>query len=224
MQAGRIAAGSSRASRLDPFSCPCVSRPPMKRPTSAAGHRALSRARRCSPIGTPACAWRSICRSRHFVASPFGAERKRIRHADRDRRRAGARRSGIIFAAILFQCLRRYRGRVAVLGPCAWPAASRRRARRQFARAFRAAWARCASKRQLGGAAEAAPLRRRPKICCGAGRAWAQIRRAFIAASVKSSPGTDVARPSAARLIIPVSTDSRHLLCRDMANLDDISN
>ncbi len=68
MEVGRIAAGSSRAGLRGstPSLCPCVSKPPMPRPTSAGASSICTASAWCCAVRCAACAWRSTCRSTAF--------------------------------------------------------------------------------------------------------------------------------------------------------------
>ena len=136
---GRAARGQCGST---PSLCPCVSRPPTRRPTDAAASSICIANAWCCGARCAACAWRSICRSRRFAAWRSGCTAtpacllkipRRL-----DRRRARARRSGFVAAVVCFGRGRRHRRRMAVLGPRARAAVVGRRRRRQVARTVRA--------------------------------------------------------------------------------------
>ena len=68
MRSGGCSAGSSRALRLDPFALParfCGER--CRRPTSGCGTSSFIVSAWWCGVRSPACAWRSTCRSRTFA-------------------------------------------------------------------------------------------------------------------------------------------------------------
>ena len=140
MEAGRFAAGSSRALRLDPFSLPVR----FEAADEAADgrrrvidlHRERVVVRRSvrgmrMALNLPVAAFRGVAiRLTGAAGAPPTSIAVVLEHGD----------PALSLPLFSSSTSRRHRRRMAVLGPRAWSAASHRRARRLFARAVCAAW------------------------------------------------------------------------------------
>ena len=191
---GRAARGQSHSGST-PSLCPCVSRPPTRRPTDAAASSICIANAWCCGARCAACAWRSICRSRRFAAWRSGCTATPVCLLKIPRRHRSPSCSSTPIRLCRCRCL--LRPRPTTSSPNGSPGAACSGCRCWSPKATASCanrsrdWARCASKLPPGGADAARQSRGAGRRgSCAVGPANCRKRRWSIAASARSSQET----------------------------------
>ncbi len=197
MEAGRFAAGSSRALRLDPFSLPAR--------FEAVDDAADGRVRVVDLYSRRVVVRRSVRGMRMAINVPVAAFRGVVhssagraeRAADGNCRCARTQRSGAVAAAVFVERKRRDRRRMAILGPRARPAASGRASATAACASHSRASVLCASRPPTWRRRRRSAIaRRRPRYLVAASRRHVAADAGLASrASARSSPEIKYAAP-----------------------------